>query len=127
MTINPIIIETIDYLNDVNESSYLPDDPLSLKLLNGLIRDGYSLEDFKKVIDNKYSDWKGTIYQEYIRPETLFGKKFKYYLNAKPRITKTGIYKLADAVNNAKQFDWRMDSNPRTAHISPDNGRKEDR
>ena len=38
-----------------------------------------------KVIDIKTIDWKGTDYEKYLRPETLFGNKFESYLNTKPK------------------------------------------
>lgn len=45
------------------------------------IREGFVAEDFKKVIEIKVSEWKGTDWAKYLRPETLFGKKFQSYLN----------------------------------------------
>lgn len=42
------------------------------------------MEDFKKVIDWKVSEWTGTDMEKYLRPETLFGTKFEGYLNAAP-------------------------------------------
>ncbi len=49
--------------------------------------DGLTVEDFKTAIDNQYAKWKGTDYEQYLRPETLFGNKFEGYLNsiAKPK------------------------------------------
>ena len=42
----------------------------------------YTVEDFKKVIDNKCAEWLGDEkMQKYLRPETLFGRKFESYLN----------------------------------------------
>jgi uncharacterized phage protein (TIGR02220 family) len=39
------------------------------------------LDDFKRVIDFKCKDWKGTEYAKFLRPETLFGNKFEGYYN----------------------------------------------
>jgi uncharacterized phage protein (TIGR02220 family) len=39
--------------------------------------------ELKETIDNKVSDWKGTDYEKYLRPETLFGNKFEAYVNQK--------------------------------------------
>ncbi len=105
-----MIKETIDYLNSVADSDYPATEPKTIKALNLLIKDGYTLDDFKLVIDKKWSDWKDTEWQKYVRPETLFGGNFKRYLNEQPRITKSGIYKLASAVNKAKQTDWKLDN-----------------
>ena len=42
----------------------------------------YTVEDFKRVIDNKCDEWLGDEkMQKYLRPETLFGRKFESYLN----------------------------------------------
>jgi uncharacterized phage protein (TIGR02220 family) len=52
------------------------------------IKEGYTLEDFKKVIDSQHSQWGGKEdFEKYLRPETLFGTKFDSYLaQAKPKI-----------------------------------------
>jgi hypothetical protein len=45
------------------------------------VRDGFTLEDFKAVIDAKVSQWgDDEKMAEYLRPETLFGTKFEGYL-----------------------------------------------
>ena len=47
------------------------------------------MEDFKKVIDWKVSQWTGNKEMEkYLRPETLFGTKFEGYLNEVPSTKK---------------------------------------
>ena len=35
------------------------------------------------VIDKQCEKWKGTEWEQYLRPATLFGAKFENYLNAK--------------------------------------------
>ncbi len=104
-----IINQTIEYLNYVAQTSFKPEYEQTQNDLNYLIGLGYTLDDFKKVIDKKWSDWKGTEFQEYMRPSTLFGRKFENYLNESPRITKSGLYKLASATQQAKQADWKLD------------------
>ena len=47
------------------------------------LNEGYSLDDFKQVIEKKVNEWKGTEMEKYLRPETLFGTKFENYLNQK--------------------------------------------
>ena len=105
-----IIIETIDYLNSVANTNYSPDFPSTKDAINNLINIGYGYNDFVCVIDKKWSDWKGTEYEQYIRPETLFGKKFENYLNEQPRIAKSGFGKLASAVSQAKRTTWKLDN-----------------
>lgn len=54
-----------------------------------------SLDDFKKVIDNKAEDWlNDSKMAKYLRPKTLFGTNFDSYLNeihAKPKSTPHSI------------------------------------
>lgn len=104
-----MIKETIDYLNLVAKSNYSPTDTITINALTQLIKDGYTIDDFKLVIDKKWSDWKGTEWQKYFRPETLFRGNFKRYLNEQPRIAKSGLFKLASAVDQAKRTDWKLD------------------
>lgn len=107
------ISEAIDYLNSVVGSDYPKTEPRYSNALYALIREGYTLEDFKLVVDKKWCDWKGTEWEKYMRPETLFGGNFKRYLNEQPRITKTRIFKLATSVEKAKQANWKLDSKRR--------------
>lgn len=104
------IKDVINYLNSVAGTRYWHGDYESTDCLFELVKQGYGYEDFKLVIDKKWSDWKGTEYQQYVRPQTLFGKNFKKYLHEQPRIAKSGIIKLAKAVGEAKQADWKLDS-----------------
>jgi uncharacterized phage protein (TIGR02220 family) len=48
------------------------------------LAEGFTVDDFKAVIDKKCAEWIGDEKMEkYLRPETLFGPKFEGYLNAK--------------------------------------------
>ena len=50
------------------------------------MREGYTVEDFRRVIDHKASEWmEDEKMREYLRPETLFGTKFEGYLQAAPK------------------------------------------
>jgi phage replication O-like protein O len=87
--------EIIEYLNSKIGSKY----KYTTKATQGYIRarwnDGFRVEDFKKVIDNKEIDWnhepeKGKQDMRlYLRPETLFGTKFESYLNQKVEQART--------------------------------------
>ena len=46
------------------------------------MEEGFTVEDFKTVIDKKCADWLTTDFEQYLRPSTLFGTKFESYLNA---------------------------------------------
>jgi len=108
---NITIMRTIDYLNEKAGTDYMANFPETEALLGKLIELGYGLADFKSVIDKKWEQWKGTKYQIYVRPSTLFGKNFENYLNEPARTTKNNsIQQLARAVQGAKRFNWDLDS-----------------
>ncbi len=76
--------EVIDFLNEKLDTNYKSTTKTTVKLIEGRINEGYTLEDFKKVIENKKKSWKGTKYEVYLRPSTLFREsKFEEYLNEK--------------------------------------------
>ena len=109
-----IIQETIDYLNLVANTNYSYNFPSTIHSLNNLIQLGYNYEDFKSVIDKKWKEWKGTEYQEFVRPTTLFGEKFENYLNEQQsRVRKNTITKIANAVSKAKRNAWKLVDNGR--------------
>ena len=73
--------DIIDYLNDKADRQYRASTNKTKDLIKARYNDGFNLDDFKTVIDNKVKDWTGTEYEKFIRPETLFGNKFEGYLN----------------------------------------------
>lgn len=74
----------IGYLNHKCDTKYRTSSQTTKKLINARYNDGFSREDFIKVIDLKSREWKGTKFERYLCPETLFGTKFEKYLNGKP-------------------------------------------
>ena len=97
--------KVIDYLNQKVGSSYTIQGS-NLDLIKGRIEEGYVLADFITVIDKKYEDWKGSDYEKFLRPLTLFAKsKFENYLNANyEQRPATKFYKFADSISKAKQL-----------------------
>ena len=77
----------IDYLNEQVGSKYRANNKSTQQRINARLKDGYTVDDFKTVIDKMCAKWKGTEYEEYLRPQTLFGTKFEGYLNSKGVIT----------------------------------------
>ncbi|MDT9335867.1 conserved phage C-terminal domain-containing protein [Clostridium perfringens] len=80
-TNNIIYSRIIEYLNSKTGKSYKSTTRKTQSLIKARIDDGFNEEEFFKVIDSKVSEWKGTEYEKYLRPETLFGNKFEGYLN----------------------------------------------
>lgn len=74
------IVEIVEYLNKKTGKNFRATAEKTQKHINARLREGYTVDDFKKVIENKFSEWKGTNMEQYLRPETLFGTKFESYL-----------------------------------------------
>ena len=70
----------ITYLNQKLGKSYKYVDK-NTKLVNARLKEGYTIDDFKTVIDKKVTEWQNGDMAKYLRPETLFGTKFDGYLN----------------------------------------------
>lgn len=85
--------EVVDYLNLRAGTRYRSTSEDTRKHIRARIDDGYSLDDFKAVIDCKVAEWKGTEWEKFLRPSTLFGSKFESYLNQKeePKGKKTAF------------------------------------
>ena len=74
--------EVIDYLNAELGTNYKHTTNKNKELIKARCNEGFKLEDFKKVIDIKKSEWKNdSRMSKYLRPATLFGTKFESYLN----------------------------------------------
>ena len=73
--------EIIDYLNQKAGTRYKHSSEDTRKHIRARVNDGYTLDDFKAVIDRKVEEWKGTEWEKFLRPSTLFGSKFEGYLN----------------------------------------------
>lgn len=78
---NNIYSLVIDYLNRKASTNYRATTKNTQSFINARVREGYAVEDFKKVIDSKSREWLGTDFEKYLRPSTLFGTKFENYLN----------------------------------------------
>ena len=77
------IVEILDYMNTKLNTHYQTSSQKTQSLISARMNSGFTVDDFKKVIDIKYAEWKDTEYAKYLRPETLFGTKFESYLNQK--------------------------------------------
>lgn len=73
----------VSYLNEKAGSSFKAASKNTQSLINARTREGFTLEDFKTVIDGRVKAWANDPkMSEYLRPQTLFGTKFESYLNA---------------------------------------------
>lgn len=77
-----LIESVVTYLNDVCGTRYKTTTPKTRSLINARSKEGFTLDDFRRVIDVKATQWLGDPkMRSYLRPETLFGPKFESYLN----------------------------------------------
>lgn len=74
--------EIIDYLNEKAKTRYRASTAKTREHIRARWKEGYRLDDFKRVIDVKVTDWLGDDRMgRYLCPDTLFGTKFEKYLN----------------------------------------------
>lgn len=75
----------IDYLNKRSGKKWSVKTKKTVQLIHKLLDNGFTVEDFEKVIDFKCKQWlNNEEMNKYLRPETLFGGKFERYLNEAP-------------------------------------------
>lgn len=73
--------EIIAYLNLKSCSKYSTTAPENLKFVRARLAN-YSPDDLRGVVDRKVAAWKGTEWEKFLRPETLFNAtKFQGYVN----------------------------------------------
>lgn len=103
--ISPESVEIIDYLNLVLGTSYKATTKATQDVIKARLKEKYTVEDFKRVIDIKYAEWSGDPKTSvWLRPSTLFGNKFESYLNQKPPDKYSALPKnLQDAFRLAEE------------------------
>lgn len=90
------IKEIIDYLNIVLGTHYRYTTKDTVKHIKARLSEGFTVDDFKMVIDKKARSWKDNPQMAtFLRPETLFGNKFENYLN-----------EIVIEQNTKKGIDW---------------------
>lgn len=98
-----IYSDAVEYLNSKAGTKYKSSSKNTTKHIQARIREGYTLEDFKTVIDKKCSEWLNTDMEKYLCPETLFGSKFEKYLNQKIIHKSIGI---PASTQETKKIKW---------------------
>ncbi|WP_158233829.1 conserved phage C-terminal domain-containing protein [Sporosarcina sp. P3] len=81
-----IISSVIEYLNQKASKRFKHNANTTMDLLHERIEEGYTLNDFKLVIDTKAAQWlHHPQFRHYLQPSTLFkAEKFENYLNEAP-------------------------------------------
>ena len=97
--------EIIEYLNEKTDKNISYKSKGNRNLISARWNEDYTLEDFKKVIDNKVADWLGTGVtftngnkaETYLHPSTLFRQSnFDKYLNQPERSEQKSENELDD-------------------------------
>jgi predicted phage replisome organizer/uncharacterized phage protein (TIGR02220 family) len=86
--------EIIAYLNEKAGKNFKPNTRATQRLISARLNEGFTVDDFKTVIDNKVAEWKGDAkMDQYLQPSTLFAPShFDGYLNQKAAKPSTGSY-----------------------------------
>ena len=91
--------EIVDYLNMKVGSNYKSTSKKTQSLIKARFNEKFTIDDFKKVIDIKSSQWlKDNKMKSYLRPETLFGTKFESYLNEAISIKPKQDYSFSESI-----------------------------
>lgn len=86
----------VDYLNSKAGTHYRASSKATQQHINARIAEGFTVDDFKRVVDNMWTAWKNSEWEQYLRPSTLFGSKFENYLNRKPQGKQAAAGKPSD-------------------------------
>lgn len=97
--------EIMDYFNLKTNKDLKSSTGKTRQLIKARWNEGFRLNDFKQVIDNKCFDWlvpgktfsNGTLTSTYLRPSTIFGPKFEEYLQEN---------NIATEVPEVKDYGW---------------------
>ena len=75
--------EIIEFLNEKADRQYRHTTEKYRRKIRSRWQEGMKLQDFKDVVKIKVAEWKGNPkMEEYLRPQTLFGTKMDWYLQA---------------------------------------------
>ena len=102
--------EIVNYLNSKLNTKYKASSHNTIKLITARLREGFSIDDFKTVIDKKFKAWVQTEYEQYLTPFTLFGYKFEQYLNQKVVCNTSKQKNSYEKTNNYERPKLRFDN-----------------
>ena len=101
----------IEYLNHRTGKKYSVKTKKTTQLIHRLLDNGFTVDDFKKVIDIKTQQWlNNEKMNQYLRPRTLFSEKFEDYLNESskqpPKPTQANGQTVADKMRDIYGDKW---------------------
>lgn len=81
-SVNDSVNVIVSYLNSRVGSSFKASTDKTKRMINARLKEGFTVEDFKQVIETKAEEWENDPkFCKFLRPETLFSNKFESYLN----------------------------------------------
>lgn len=100
--------EIVDYLNEKACKNYRHTTKKTQELIRARVNEGFELDDFKRVIDTKTTEWKGDKEMDkFLRPYTLFGTKFEGYLQEEP--IKISSQSVKDYYKEMERKEYKLD------------------
>lgn len=76
------IVKILAYLNKKTGKHFRESTKKTQRLIHARMNEGFVYDDFITVIDNMHTQWKGTKFEKYLQPSTLFGDNFESYLQS---------------------------------------------
>jgi|ADurb_Leu_01_Slu_FD_contig_101_408048_length_1942_multi_2_in_0_out_0_3 phage replication O-like protein O len=102
---NKDIVEIVSYLNQKTGKNFKAKSKNTASHINARLAEGHTVEDCKRVIDNKCAKWlHDSKMVDYLRPQTLFGTKFESYLNEVPPKTQGVSDKTRQTLEAGKRW-----------------------
>lgn len=112
--------EVVNHLNRRAGTHYKPTTANTRKLVKARLKEGFTVDDMKLVIDKKCADWlNNPKMAEFLRPDTLFGNKFEGYLNAR---SNTRLNSRPNALSNPNAASIAQDDEGHVAECTRENG-----
>jgi len=79
----PKVLQVVEYMNTIAGTKYRANTGNTAKMILARYKDGYTMDEIKKVISTQYAKWKGTDMMQHFNPVTLFRpNNFEKYLNS---------------------------------------------
>ena len=113
----------IPYLNELTGMHYKTRTNKTLECIEARINEGFTEADFRTVIWKMVNDWKGTEYEKYLRPETLFSNKFEGYLN-RPEKSREEYAQEQSVKKFSRIYEWaaRKEAERKEAQMNDGDG-----
>jgi uncharacterized phage protein (TIGR02220 family) len=103
---NEVYEKIIDFLNESTGKNYKNNSGMNRKFITSRLNEGFTVDDFMRVIQVKSINWLGGKMEQFLRPETLFSNKFESYLNENvvSNAPNSNLKNTYDQVNLATEF-----------------------